>query len=157
MHLYRRKEHKAVQIISLADIIKQTSQQDPEPQTDLMPESPLDKEGQQQEAHSCFRPTDLHTRVVEVELALERLGLLLWGEDPVETVLAEDGHLPLVVIDFVLPKQLHDLAAHRRLATQGENKTSSMIKYKCLYELHINFHSHFVFSILVYLWPGNIA
>lgn len=94
--------------------------QDPEPQTDLLLESPLNKEDQQQEAHSRFRPADLRTWVVEVELALERLGLLLWGEDPVETVLAEDGHLPLVVVDFVLPEQLHDLAAHRRLATQEE-------------------------------------
>lgn len=72
----------------------------------------MNKEGQQQEAHICFRPADLRTWVVEVELALECLGLLLWGEDPVETVLAEDGHLPLVVVDFILPKQLHDLAAH---------------------------------------------
>lgn len=120
MHLYRRKEHKAVQIISLADIIKQTSHQDLEPQTDLLLESPLNREDQQQEAHSRFSPADLRTWVVEVELALERLGLLLWGEDPVETVLAENGHLPLVVVDFVLPEQLHDLAAHRRLATQEE-------------------------------------
>lgn len=63
---------------------------------------------------------DLSTWVVKVELALECLGLLLWGEDPIETVLAENGHLPLVVVNFVLPKHLHDLAAHRRLATQKE-------------------------------------
>lgn len=58
------------------------------------------------------------TWVVEVELALEGLGLLLRGEDPVEAVLAEDGHLPLVVVNLVLPQQLHDLTAHRRLATK---------------------------------------
>lgn len=58
--------------------------------------------------------------MVKVELALECLGLLLWGEDPVEAVLAEDGHLPLVVVDLVLAQQLHDLAAHRRLAEQDE-------------------------------------
>lgn len=52
------------------------------------------------------------TWVVEVELALERFGLLLRGQDPVEAVLAEDSHLPLVVVDFILPQQLHDLAAH---------------------------------------------
>lgn len=50
--------------------------------------------------------------MVKVELALERLGLLLRREDPVEAVLAEDGHLPLVVVDLVLAQQLHDLAAH---------------------------------------------
>lgn len=57
-----------------------------------------------------------HTGVVKVELSLERFGLLLRGQDPVETVLAQDGHLPLVVVDLVLPQQLHDLAANRRLA-----------------------------------------
>lgn len=62
--------------------------------------------------HSWFSPADLHTWVVEVELAFERLGLLLWGEDSVEAVLAEDGHLPLMVVDLVLPQKLHDLAAH---------------------------------------------
>jgi len=60
--------------------------------------------------------------VVEVELALKCFDLLLWGEDPVEAVLAEDGHLPLVVVDLVLAQQLHDLAAHRRLVTRGEQK-----------------------------------
>lgn len=60
--------------------------------------------------------------MVKVELALEGHGLLLRGEDPVEAVLAEDGHLPLVVVDLVLAEQLHDLAAHRRLVTQKENK-----------------------------------
>lgn len=50
--------------------------------------------------------------MIEVVLALERFGLLLWGEDPVEAVLAEDGHLPLVVVDLVLPQHFHDLAAY---------------------------------------------
>lgn len=53
------------------------------------------------------------TWVVKVELALQRFGLLLQGEDPVEAVLAEDGHLPLVVVNLILPQQLHDPAAHR--------------------------------------------
>lgn len=63
-----------------------------------------------------------HTWVVEVELALEGLGLLLQREDPVKAVLAEDGHLPLVVVDLVLAQQLHDLAAHRRLTTKAQWK-----------------------------------
>lgn len=52
------------------------------------------------------------TWVVEVELASESLGLLLRSEDSVEGVLAQDGHLPLAVIEVVLAQQLHDLAAH---------------------------------------------
>lgn len=63
------------------------------------------------------RRAEGRTWVVEVELALEGLGLLLRGEDPVEAVLAEDGHLALVVVDLVLAQQLHDLTAHRRLNT----------------------------------------
>lgn len=66
-----------------------------------------------------------NTWVVEVELAFESLGLLLWGEDPVEAVLAQDGHLPLVVVDLILPQQLHNLAAHRRLATTGRTRQAA--------------------------------
>lgn len=40
--------------------------------------------------------------MVKVELALECLGLVLWGQDLVEAVLTEDGHLALVVVDLVL-------------------------------------------------------
>ena len=65
-------------------------------------------------------PGQQHTWVVEVELTLEGLGLLLRGQDPVEAVLAEDGHLSLVVVDLILPQQLHDLTAHRRLQTPEE-------------------------------------
>lgn len=68
--------------------------------------------------HSCLGPAGRRTWVVEVELSFERLGFLLRGEDPVEAVLAQDGHLPLVVVDFVLAEQFHDLAANRRLAAQ---------------------------------------
>lgn len=64
------------------------------------------------------------TWVVKVELALERLSLLFRGQGPVEAVLAEDGHLPLVVVDLVLAQQLHDLTAHRRLNTNKESETS---------------------------------
>lgn len=45
--------------------------------------------------------------MIKVELALSRLGFLLWSEHLVEAVLAEDRHLPLVVVDLVLPQQLH--------------------------------------------------
>lgn len=55
------------------------------------------------------------TWMIKVVLALQRLGFLLWSENPVEAVLAEDHHLPLVVVDFVLSQQLHDLLTHRRL------------------------------------------
>lgn len=55
------------------------------------------------------------TRVVEVELALQRSGLLLRGEDAVEAVLAQDDHLLLAVVHLVLPQQLHDLRTHGRL------------------------------------------
>lgn len=55
----------------------------------------------------------LPTWMIKVELALEGFGLLLGCEDPVEAVLAQDGHLPLVVVNLILPKQLHDLPTHR--------------------------------------------
>lgn len=56
--------------------------------------------------------TQHHTWMVEVELAFQCLCLLLRGEDPVEAVLAQDGHLPLVVVYLILPQQLHDPAAY---------------------------------------------
>lgn len=62
--------------------------------------------------HGCLGPVGRRTWVVEVELSFEHLGFLLRGEDPVEAVLAQDGHLPLVVVDFVLAEQFHDLAAN---------------------------------------------
>lgn len=48
-----------------------------------------------------------HTWMIKVELALSCLGLLLRSQHLVETVLAEDRHLPLVVVDLVLAQQLH--------------------------------------------------
>lgn len=55
--------------------------------------------------------TQVPTWVVEVEVASESLGLLLRGEDSVKAVLAQDGHLPLAVVEVILAQQLHDLAA----------------------------------------------
>ena len=52
------------------------------------------------------------TWVVKVVLAPHSLGLLVRAQDPVEAVLADDGHLPLAVVHLVLPQQLHDLTAH---------------------------------------------
>lgn len=72
--------------------------------------------------HSWLGPVGRRTWVVEVELSFEHLGFLLRGEDPVEAVLTQDGHLPLVVVDFVLAEQFHDLAANRRLAAHGQVK-----------------------------------
>ena len=68
------------------------------------------------------------TWVIEVELALECLGFLLRGELPVEAVLAQDGHLPLVVVDLILSQQLHDLPAHRRLNTEKQTDNQTVIK-----------------------------
>lgn len=51
--------------------------------------------------------------MIKVELALEGLGLLLWSEDLVEAVLAEDHHLSLMVVDLVLAQQLHDFPTYR--------------------------------------------
>lgn len=50
--------------------------------------------------------------MVKVVLAFESLCLLLWSEHSVETVLAHDGHFPLVMVHLVLAQQLHDLSAH---------------------------------------------
>lgn len=52
------------------------------------------------------------TWVVKVVLALEGLCLLLWSQDFVEAVLADNGHLPLTVVHLILPEELHDLGAH---------------------------------------------
>lgn len=71
---------------------------------------------------SCLGPAGRRTWVVEVEQSFERLGFLLRGEDPVEAILAQDGHLPLVAVDFILAEQFHDLAANRRLAAHGQVK-----------------------------------
>ena len=60
--------------------------------------------------------------MIKVELALKSLGLLVWSQHFVEAVLAEDRHLPLVVVNLVLPQQLHDLLAYRRL--RGHNDKS---------------------------------
>lgn len=55
------------------------------------------------------------TWVVKVELPSDSLDLLFRSKDLVEGVLAQDGHLPLAVVEVILAQQLHDLAAHRRL------------------------------------------
>ena len=53
--------------------------------------------------------------MVKVVLALHCLCFLVWGQDPIEAVLADNGHLPLAVVHLVLTEQLHDLAAYCRL------------------------------------------
>lgn len=55
---------------------------------------------------------DVSTWMIKVELPLKCFGLLLWSEHLVEAVLAEDSHLPLVVINLILPQQLHDLLTY---------------------------------------------
>lgn len=54
--------------------------------------------------------------MVEVVLAFESFCLLFWSEHSVETVLAYDGHFPLVMVHLVLAQQLHDLSTHCGLA-----------------------------------------
>lgn len=65
----------------------------------------------------CF-----HTWMIKVELALLCLGLLLWSQHLVEAVLTEDHHLSLVMVNLVLPQQLHDLLTHRRLQKQTKRQ-----------------------------------
>lgn len=69
----------------------------------------------QRASKSASSATGVHTWMIEVKLALQRFGILLWGQLPVEAVLAQDRHLPLVVINLVLAKELHDLLAYWRL------------------------------------------
>lgn len=60
----------------------------------------------------------VHTWMIKVELALKCLCLLLWSQHLIEAVLAEDRHLPLVVVDLVLAQQLHDFLTYGRLWKQ---------------------------------------
>lgn len=77
--------------------------------------------GRKKAARVSLGPTSSSlTRVVEVVLSLQRLGLLLGGQHLVEAVLAEDEHLPLPTVHLVLPQQLHDLLAHCGLGGDGE-------------------------------------
>lgn len=58
--------------------------------------------------------------MVKVELALECLGFLVRGQHLVKAVLAEDGHLPLVMVNLVLAQQLHYLPTNGRLQFKGK-------------------------------------
>lgn len=68
-------------------------------------------------SYSAGCTSGARTWMIKVKLALLRLCLLLGGQHPVEAVLAQDRHLPLVVVDLVLAQQLHDLLAYWRLQT----------------------------------------
>lgn len=48
------------------------------------------------------------TWMVKVVLAFQSLGLLFWSENSVETVLADNSDLPLMVIHLILTQKLHD-------------------------------------------------
>lgn len=50
--------------------------------------------------------------MIEVVLASQRFRFLLRRQDLVEAVLADDGHLPLAVVHFVLAQELHDLGTN---------------------------------------------
>lgn len=65
--------------------------------------------------------------MVKVVLAFESFGLLIWGQDFVEAVLADDGYLPLMVVHLVLAKKLHDLGANSRLRENVKKKKKRAI------------------------------
>lgn len=71
------------------------------------------------------RAAPVITRMVEVKLAFDRFGFLFRSEHFVETVLAQDGHLTLPVIDLVLPQHLHDLGTYRRLRREKKRLRQS--------------------------------
>lgn len=52
------------------------------------------------------------TWVIKVVLALQSFRFLIWCQDFVEAVLADDSHLPLVMVHLVLAQQLHDLGTN---------------------------------------------
>lgn len=94
------------------------------------------------------------TWVVEVELASKSLDLLLCGEDSVEGVLAQDGHLPLAVVEVVLAQQLHDLVAYWRLhVTGGGGVVKSDIRGQFwLYRGLLLQFSHTKMNVLLPVW-----
>ncbi len=59
--------------------------------------------------------------MVKVVLAFQGFGLLFWSENAVETVLADDSDLPLVMIHLILTQKLHDFCTHCGLT--GENSS----------------------------------
>lgn len=87
----------------------------------VLPASPSCAAGTEE---PCWAGGERLTRVVEVVLALERLGLLLGRQHLVEAVLAEDQHLALPLLHLVLPQQLHDLLAHCGLSGTGLRRGS---------------------------------
>ena len=57
----------------------------------------------------------LHTGVVEVDLSAPGQLRLLFGEVPVEAVLADTHHPPVLLLDRLLAQLLHDPLTDRRL------------------------------------------
>ena len=66
-------------------------------------------------------PVPQLTWVIKIELALQGFGLLLWREDTVEAILAQDDHLLLAIVHLVLSQKLHNLSTNGRL--WGEKRT----------------------------------
>lgn len=62
--------------------------------------------------------------MVKVVLAFQSFGLLFWSENPVETVLAYDSDLPLVMIHLILTQQLHDFCTHCGLTGEKQQLLS---------------------------------
>lgn len=61
---------------------------------------------------ALYKTCRIYTWMIKVELALLCLGFLLWSQHLVETVLAQDRHLSLVMVDLVLTQQLHNFLTH---------------------------------------------
>lgn len=68
-----------------------------------------------------FMAESFLTWMVKVVLAFQSFGLLFWSENAVETVLADDSDLPVVVIHLVLTQKLHDFGTDRGLAREKTN------------------------------------
>lgn len=54
----------------------------------------------------------MFTWVIKVVLSFKGFSFLIGSQHIVEAVLADDGHLSLAVVHFVLTQQLHDLGTN---------------------------------------------
>lgn len=76
------------------------------------------------------------TWMVKVVLAFQSFGLLFWSENPVETVLADDSDLPVVMIHLILTQKLHDFCTHCGLTGENQQLLSSTDESSVYLQLH---------------------